>query len=533
VPISLSAASALLLLVGGCITTGPLEYVRNGFKVGPNYSPAPAAVAQNWIEAGDAKVQDRRLQDWWRVFQDQTLDSLIATALEQNVSLRIAGARVLEARAQQLVAVGNLFPQVQQATGQYQRTNLSRTTANNPAIFDILFAASPNSSLIFSTLPASLLPTNFYSTWSEGFNLSWELDFWGRFRRGVESASASFDASVENYHDALVTLLADLATNYVQYRVAQQRIAIARENVRIQEGILALTQEKLKAGTADRLDVAQARTVLEQTRSTIPALQITLGQANDALCTLLGFPPRDLEPELGSRAELGGEPVPTMPTWVAAGIPADLLRQRPDVRSAERQVAAQSAQIGVAEAELYPTIFINGNLGWESQDLAHLFESRSFMGNITPNFKWNILNYGRILNNVRLQQARTQELIATYQGKVLTAGREVQNALRGFLRSQEQAADLVRSVAAAKEATEVGMHQQRVGAIDYNRVFVLETTRVQQQDQLAVAQGNVALSLINVYRALGGGWEVRYSGSVQSPSSDAPANGHVTNEPPE
>jgi NodT family efflux transporter outer membrane factor (OMF) lipoprotein len=517
--------AVVVLLVGGCITTGPLEYFRNGFKVGPNYSPPPAPVAQEWIEAKDAKVQDRHLQDWWRVFQDSTLDSLIATALNQNVSLRIAGARVLEARAQQAVAVGNLFPQTQQATGQYSRVNLSRTTANNPAIFDALFAASPNSAAIFSAVPPSFLPTNFYSDWTAGFNMSWELDFWGRFRRGIESANASLDASIENFNDALVTLLADAATNYVQYRVAQQRIKIAQENVRIQEGILTLTQEQLKAGTASRLDVAQARTVLEQTRSTIPALQITLGQANDALCTLLGVPPRDLESELGSGPELGGAPVPSLPSWVAAGIPADLLRQRPDVRSAERQIAAQSAQIGVAEAELYPTFFINGNLGWESQDLARLFESKSFMGTITPNFKWNILNYGRILNNVRLQQARTQELIATYQNKVLMAGREVQTALRGFLRSQEQAADLARSVAAAKEATEVGMQQYRAGTIDFNRVFNLETARVQQQDQLAIAQGNVALNLINVYRALGGGWEMGKPMQDPTPATanDAPA----------
>jgi NodT family efflux transporter outer membrane factor (OMF) lipoprotein len=519
-----SSLAGAVLLVGGCITTGPLDYFRNGFKVGPHYLPPSAPVAQDWIEARDPKVQDRRLQDWWRVFGDATLDSLIATALDQNVSLRIAGARVLEARAQQAVAVGNLFPQTQQATGQYNRVNLSRTTANNPNTFDILFAASPTSSAIFSTLPASLLPTNFYSDWSAGFNMSWELDFWGRFRRGIESANASLDASVENFHDTLVTLLADVATNYVQYRVAQQRIKIAQENVRIQEGILALTEEQLKAGTASRLDVAQARTVLEQTRSSIPALQITLGQANDLLCTLLGIPPRDLEADLGVGSELGGEPVPSLPNWVAAGIPADLLRQRPDVRSAERQVAAQSAQIGVAEADLYPTIFINGNLGWESQDLAHLFESRSFMGMITPNFKWNILNYGRILNNVRLQEARTQELIATYQNRVLTAGREVQTALRGFLRSQEQAADLASSVAAAKEATEVGMQQYRAGTIDFNRVFNLETARVQQQDQLAIAQGNVALNLINAYRALGGGWEVGAHGRNPAPAvAESPA----------
>jgi outer membrane protein TolC len=211
--------------------------------------------------------------------------------------------------------------------------------------------------------------------------------------------------------------------------------------------------------------------------------------------------------------------MPSLPTSVAAGIPADLLRRRPDIRSAERQVAAQSAQIGVAEADLYPTIFINGTFGLEARDIPHLFETQSFMGTFTPNFKWNILNYGRILNNVRLQNARTEELIATYQSKVLTAGREVQVALRGFLRSQDQAAALARSVQAAKEATEVGMQQYRAGTIDFNRVFNLETARVQQQDQLAVAQGNVALNLINVYRALGGGWDV--ASTKQTPEQES------------
>jgi NodT family efflux transporter outer membrane factor (OMF) lipoprotein len=320
-----------------------------------------------------------------------------------------------------------------------------------------------------------------------------------------------------------VTLLADVATNYVQYRVAQQRIKIARDNVRIQEGIVKLAEDRFNAGTATRLDVEQARTVLEQTRSTIPALQITLGQANDTLCTLLGIPPRDLGPELGPGPDLDGDPLPNLPAWVAAGIPADLLRRRPDVRGAERQVAAQSAQIGVAEADLYPTIFLNGTLGWEAQDLSKLFESQSFMGTITPNFRWNILNYGRILNNVHLQEARTQELIAAYQNRVLTAGREVQVALRGFLRSQEQTEDLARSVKAAAAASQLGQQQYRAGTIDFNRVFNLETAQVQQQDQLAVARGNIALNLINVYRALGGGWELRYQkdGCVEAPRGEA------------
>ena len=172
-------------------------------------------------------------------------------------------------------------------------------------------------------------------------------------------------------------------------------------------------------------------------------------------------------------------------------------------------MAAQTAQIGVAEAALYPTIAINGIIGWDAQDFSKLFETKSFIGAVFPSFRWNILNYGRIKNNVRLQEARTQELIATYQNTVLTAGREVQTPLRGFLRSREQAEDLDRSVKAATAATQLGVQQYRTGTIDFNRVFNLETTQVQQQDQLAVAAGNIALNLINVYRALGGGWELR------------------------
>ena len=223
----------------------------------------------------------------------------------------------------------------------------------------------------------------------------------------------------------------------------------------------------------------------------------------------MGVPPRDLEADLGPGPALGSSPIPNTPAWVAAGIPADLLRRRPDVRSAERQVAAQSAQIGVAEADLYPTIFINGTLGWDAENFSQAFSTKSFLGLLMPGFRWNILNYGRILNNVRLQEARLQELIASYQTQVLSAGREVQVPLRGFLKSREQAEDLARSVTAAAAATDVGVAQYRTGTIDFNRVFNLETTQVQQQDRLATAQGDIALNLIAVYRALGGGWELR------------------------
>jgi NodT family efflux transporter outer membrane factor (OMF) lipoprotein len=489
--------------------TGPSQWIHNGLKVGPNYSRPPAPVSEEWIQGNDPSVQNHHMQDWWQVFQDPTLDALIVTAYEQNPTLRIAGTRVLEARAGQAIAAGNMFAQTQQATASYSRVNLN---SNMPLIGPTLGLFPPNQR------------SAAFSNWFDGFNLSWELDLWGRIRRNIESNNASLDASVEDYDAALVTLLADVATNYVQYRVAQQRINIARDNVRIQEGVLALAAEKFRVGTTTKLDVEQARTVLEQTRSTIPSLQIALGQANDTLCTLLGMPPRDLEPVLGPGPELGSSPMPSTPAWVATGIPADLLRRRPDVRSAERKVAAQSAQIGVAEAALYPTLAINGLIGWDAADFSQFFETKSFIGAVFPSFTWNILNYGRIKNNVRLQEAKTQELIATYQNTVLTAGREVQTPLRGFLRSREQADNLDRSVQAATAATQLGVQQYRTGVIDFNRVFNLETTQVQQQDQLAIAAGNIALNLVNVYRALGGGWEIRlqHDPSVAQAAATAP-----------
>ena len=256
--------------------TGPRQWIRNGLKVGPNYGRPPAPVAPEWIQANDPSVQHHHMDDWWEVFADPTLNALIVTAYDQNPNLRIAGTRVLEARAGQAIAVGNIFPQSQQAIGSYARVNLN---SNMPLVGPLL-----------SSLPAGER-TLAFSNWLDGFNLSWELDLWGRLRRSIESNNALLDASVEDYDAALVTLLADVATNYVQYRIAQQRIKIARDNVRIQQGILALAEDKFRVGTTSRLDVEQAKTVLEQTLSTIPSLQITLGQANDTLCTLLGMPP--------------------------------------------------------------------------------------------------------------------------------------------------------------------------------------------------------------------------------------------------
>ena len=511
---ALSGLLVAVLLNSGCITTGPRQWLQNGLKVGPEYGRPAAPVASEWIQASDPAVKASPFSggEWWNVFNDPILASLVHLAYDQNPNIRVAASNVLQARAGQAISVGNLLPQSQQATASYTRAALN---SNMPIINQLAKTLPPGSTA--------------FSNWFYGFNLSWELDLWGRLRRNVESSNASLDASIEDYDATLVTLFADVASNYVQYRVAQQRIKIARDNVRIQEGVLNLASEKFRVGTTTKLDVEQARTVLEQTRSTIPALEIVMGQANDTLCTLVGIPPRDLAADLGDGPPLGSSPIPNTPAWVAAGIPADLLRRRPDVRSAERQVASQSAQIGVAEADLYPTIFVNGTIGWDAADFSQAFSNKSVLGLLIPGFRWNILNYGRILNNVRLQEARLQEMIAAYQGKVLSAGREVQVPLRGFLKSREQADDLTRSVTAATAATEVGVGQYRAGTIDFNRVFNLETTQVQTQERLAIAQGDIALNLIEVYRALGGGWELRLS------DPNPPGSHHATlvaNPPP-
>jgi NodT family efflux transporter outer membrane factor (OMF) lipoprotein len=484
-PVALAGLVIAALLPCGCLPAGLKQWVHNGFKVGPNYTRPPAPVAPQWIQAEDPRTQapPPRDGDWWEVFQDPILNSLVGLAYQQNLNLRTAGTRVIQARAQQAIAVGNIFPQSQQLIGLYPYGNIGRA----PTHIDIT-----------------------------AFNLSWELDFWGKFRRQVESANASLDGSIEDYDAALVTLLADVATNYVQYRIAQERIKIARDNLRIQSSLVSTAENQQKVGTATALDVEQLRTLAEQTRSTIPALEITRGQANDRLCTLVGEPPHDLEPDLGPGPELGRPPMPWTPVSVAAGIPAHLLIRRPDVRSAERQIAAQSPQIGVAAADLYPSISIGTTLGQQDIGLGlvklsagRVLRSSGGLTFITPQFQWNILNYGRLVNNVHFQDARTQELVATYQNTVLTAAQEVQTALRGFLRSQEQADALARSAAAAVAATKVEEQRFREIRADVNRLFTLENSQLQAQDQLAVAQGNIALNLISVYRALGGGWELR------------------------
>lgn len=491
------------LLTCGC--TSIRDYFHNGLKVGPNYERPPAPVEKNWIDADDKRIrtESEDLSGWWRVFNDPALDSLICLAYQQNLTLREAGFRVLQARAQLGVAIGNLFPQTQQMTGSYTRNAISVATANSNQ-----FTSAKR----------------WFQQWNYGFNLSWEIDFWGRLRRAVESSEATLDASVEDYDDVLVTLLGDVATAYIQLRTFEQRIVYAKNNVEIQRETLKIVEGGFKAGTVNELDVSQARSTLEQTEADIPALESAARQVNNQLCILLGIPPEDLH------ARLGTGPIPTAPGEAAVGIPAELLRRRPDIRRAERQAAAQSALIGFTEAEFYPHISFNGTMGWSAQRIKDLVQERSVTGSLGPAFNWNILNYGRILNDVRIQDARFQELVVAYQQSVLTAQREVENGLVIFMKAQQRARLQGSSVTDAEKAVKIALAQYTAGVIDLTRVTLLQQTLVQQQDILAQAQGDIGLGLVQVYEALGGGWEIRLTGCEPgqlpppSTTSDKPAS---------
>lgn len=473
-------AVVLTLAGSGCTTFS--EYVHNGFKVGPNYKRPPAPVAPHWIDEGDVRVRSAEPDDsqWWTVFNDPVLTDLIHEAYGQNLTLREAGFRVLQARAQLGIAVGEFFPQTQVMNGDVASHGVSENVANRVAT-----------------------PQRWFGQWDYGFGLAWELDFWGRFRRAIESADDKLDASVEDYDDVLVTLLGDVASTYVQVRTLQQQIAYARQTLALQVASLKIAVAKFQGGQTSKVDVNQAHSDVSATEALIEQNLILLRQATNRLCVLLGMPPAEI------LAKLGDAPIPLAPPEVAVGVPADLLRRRPDVRRDERLAAAQSALIGVAEADFYPSISINASFGWSAQELRDLFASGSFRELVAPSFQWEILNYGRILNNVRYQDARFQELVVHYQNTVLRAGQEVEDGLVTFLRSQLQARDQNESVDAEMAAYQEAITQYKNGLVDFNRVVLIQERLVERQQVLAQAKGQIAQGLIQVYRALGGGWQIR------------------------
>jgi NodT family efflux transporter outer membrane factor (OMF) lipoprotein len=457
--------------------------------VGPDFTSPSAPVAAKWLEAENPSVETRNQEyrDWWRVFHDPVLNRLIEIAYDQNLTLVSAGTKVLQARAQLGVAIGEFYPQVQHGTGE--------VTYIRPSHAD-------------TTRFPSGVTQNFWRD-ALGLTVNWELDFWGKFRRAIESADASYLASIANYDYVLATLLGDVATTYIGIRTLQTQIAIARENIVKQKKALAIATAKYQGGTATKLDVYQAQNVLAQTEATIPQLTIQLDQGLDALTVLLGMAPQPMD---GLLTGASGIPVP--PKTVAVGIPADLVRRRPDIRAAELAAMAQSAQIGIAEANLYPAFSLSGTFGTAASNIGHsrlkrVFEGRGITFAFGPAFQWNILNYGQVTNQVRVEDAALQTLLVEYQNTVLKAQQEVENGLASFLQGREQVDLLRESVAAANAALGLAFLQYNLGTRDFTTVLTAEQNLYTAQSNLATAEGNVSTGLASVYRALGGGWQIR------------------------
>ena len=472
-----------------------------GCAVGPDFAPPLAPVADTWLEWRNKSLQTgpEEYRDWWRVFHDPILDRLIDIAYSQNLTLLSAGTKVLQARAQLGIAIGEFWPQKQGALGTVSYNLLSQANAQS----------SPAAGVGQSSPSPGLKIINF---WSDGIGVqaAWELDFWGKFRRGVEFTDSAYLASIASYDDVLVTLLGDVASTYIGIRTLEKQIAIARENVVKQRGILAIARDRYKGGAATLLDVYQAENILGATEATVPQLTIQLQQGLNALRVLLGMAP---EP-LGFLLARSTGHIPATPPKVVVGVPADLLRRRPDIRAAELKAAAQSAQVGVAAADLYPAISITGAFGGLASNVGghNLWQAFHPVGqafSVGPSFQWNLLNYGQITNNVRLQDATLQEYLVDYQNTVLKAQQEVENGISTFLLSRSQAEYLHRSVVAANGALHIATLEYQQGTRDFTTVLTAEQNLYQAENNLAMATGNISTGLVSVFRALGGGWQIR------------------------
>lgn len=488
-----SGAAVILALLAVALTPGCM-------MVGPDYKEPELPVAEKWLGWREKIRQDPAdRREWWRTFRDPALNRLIEIACEQNLTLLSAGTRVLQARAELGIAVGELYPQMQQGSGHLRLTRLSQ--------------AIP--------LGAGGASGRLRTFWIDALNFqaAWEIDLWGRIRRGVESADAQYLASIASYDDTLVTLLGDVATTYIGIRVLERQIAIAQENVARQRTVVRIAHDRFEGGVSTLLDVHQAENILANTEASIPRLQIQLNQGLNALRVLLGVPPQSLD-FLLSRSTAR---IPSIHDRVSLGIPADLLRRRPDIRVAELRAVAQSARIGVAKAELLPAISITGAIGGLASNVSgrNLGDVVSPIGRnymIGPSFKWNVMNYGQITNDVRLQDATLQQYLIDYQNSVLKAQQEVENGIYTFRLSRNEAAHLQRSVNEARKAVEIALLEYQQGTRDFTTMLNTQQYLYDSQNSHAIAAGNVSTGLVMIYRSLGGGWEIHDDKPFVSPS---------------
>lgn len=477
-----------------------LLLATSGCKVGPDFCrPSVDYLQEGWTDQANSRFHGQPVDEkvWWRVFNDPALDQLMETALANNLDLKQAGQRILEARALRQVAAGNLFPQQQTANAGFNRVRISENDAN------------------FVVVPGFFQTATSFNSFTSNFSAAWELDFWGKYRRIVEAADANIDASMAAFDQARVLLVGEVARTYIDLRTVEQRILLAQKNIEIQRATLRLTEEKLRVGTAVQLDYHQSKANLSQTESVVPTLEILRRQANYQLCVLLGHIPEDA---FSTTENFGNVPQP--PPSIAMGIPNDLLRRRPDIQIAERQLASQSARIGIAKADFYPQLSLVGTVGVSAQNVNELFQPSSLVGATGPAASWNLLNYGRIKNRVVAEKEAFERLRLAYHDTILNAYREAQDAQAAFVNYWERMRNLEDAAQNSAAAVNISQIAFAEGATDFNRVYLLQSELVQVQDSLAENQGKVAQSLVNLFVALGGGWDVSGSycpGVTQEP----------------
>lgn len=459
--------------------------------VGPNFVKPTVDEPKSWSDQSDPAVSSRsaELAAWWTRLDDPTLTRLIEMATTDNPGLHVAGLRILEARARLATLVGEQYPQVQRIQGGAAMIGGSENSANTTSGLDFR-----------------------YGDLSVGFDAGWEIDVWGKFRRAVSSGVATLDSSVADYDNALVLLTAEVARTYMLLATFEAQLSIAKENVSIQKRSLQIARVRYEGGDVTELDVAQARTLLANTQAAIPRLQAQISRTKNSLALLLGRLPTDIDTILAEKISL-----PAMPQEIAIGIPADMLRRRPDIRQAEQQLLAQSEKIGIAQADLYPHFSLVGSIGLRTSNsditatggsnFGDLLVGDSFEYFVGPSLSWDILNYGRIKNRVRIEDARFQQLTESYRDTILRAAEEADSAIVSYLRSREEQTHLTESASAASRSVRLAMVQYEEGLNDYQRVLETQRALIQQHDLLAANKGAVAAQLVAIYKALGGGWE--------------------------
>ena len=468
------------------ITTSLAFLILAGCAVGPNYtvpdSKAPANWHSNLMQGLTPQPTDpKTLAAWWQTLDDPVLTGLIEQSIAGNLDLKTALAKVREARARRGMSTADLFPTL--------TANGSATRTKNNQI------GTPSS----ATQTSNTSQTR--DLYSADFDAGWELDIFGGVRRSLEAADADVQSSQEALRDVLVSLLAETALNYVDVRSYQSQIAVAESNLALQQETYSLTQLRYQAGLSDDLAVEQAHTNLANTRSQIPSLHSGLEAAKNRLAVLVGEAPGILETELAEN-----KPIPVPPLAIAMGVPAEALRQRPDVRQAERQLAGQTARIGVATADLYPKFSLSGSIGIEASSLGNLSSDYTRTLSFGPRITWKIFDAGAVRRNIEAQSAIRDQSLYQYESKILSALEEVENALTNYVNEQFRQQSLLEANQAAAAAADLSQKKYEAGLVDFQVVLDSQRSLLTAQNQLAQSQGTIVKNLINLYKALGGGW---------------------------